>query len=215
MTSSDQLEAALRRPAYAAKARQNGFLGVFSADEVLRLAVPPPRPGGWSLIANYSPLSDERGGTHWIAMSRLNDSNGRPPFFFDSYGTAPDNDDSILHLGTDFRPFLRAHNRSRKKLPGWEHNPYDLQAYSGPNNNTCGEWSVFFIANGPPVMGNDGRFAGAWAPFQNTDLVANAFSPTLQTAFARRPKNVAAAQRNDALIRRMVGVVPVAKGRSL
>ena len=199
MTSTQQLD----------NYRKNipGFLGTFAADELPSASSIKPRPGGSSLIVNYSPINDPKGGTHWVAFLRLKDANSKKPFYFDSYGVSPDNDDLILNLNTDFRTFLKNCNASRL-MDGfpYEWNKYDLQAYRDVlNGSTCGEWSCWAVRNGPPVY-NDGQFLGKWSPFYNTQIVSEGFKPTTNFAFARNQKNEILAKKNDYTIRKLVGI---------
>lgn len=193
-TTNEQLEKRLRGV--------DGFLGVFASDELPE--VPKPRPGGYSLIANYSPSTDA--GTHWIAMLRLNDTTA-PAYFFDSYGTAPDADDNILKVKANFAPFIAEHSSRR-----YQWNDEDFQAIEDPaNEGTCGEWSAFAVLHGPPQRGENG-FIGAWSIFQQTGLpIGGAHhlpnAAALRSLGQRLPKNEAVAAENDATVRRVIGIL--------
>ena len=183
-----------------------GFLGTFAADQLPNASSIKPRPGGSSLIVNYSPIDDPKGGTHWVAFLRLKDANGKKPFYFDSYGVSPDNDDLILNLKTDFRPYLKSCNNGNSNGYPYEWNKYDLQAYRDEKNGgTCGEFACWAVRNGPPVYNGD-EFLDKWQPFFNTQIVSEGFHPTTNFAFARNPKNENLAKKNDYTIRKLVGI---------
>lgn len=198
MTSAGQLEEYL--------AGHPGFLGVFSADTLPDPATIRPRPGGYSLIANYSPHQDP--GTHWIAILNVKSSTGFLGCqYFDSYGTFPGGDDPELHLPTTFMPFLRA-----CKWSPTSYNPYDLQGYRGPNTDVCGEYSVWAVLHGMPVL-RPGKtlFDGAWRPIQPTERNAPSFKVTPVYAAQRVrgihfDKDERVAAKNDRLIKQLVGI---------
>ena len=194
MTSTQQL-------ADACKDVKN-FLGVFAADELPNYI--EPKIGGSSLISNYSPSNDIRGGTHWIAMLNLMDSRGLPAYFFDSYGTKPNNDDGILKLGTNFSSYLTKNSFTRK----YRYNKFDLQAYRDPvNSGTCGEWSVYCIKNGGPISDGNNGFIKNWRGFRQTTIMPPDFKPNIGSVFQRSQKNEDIARLNDRLVRKRVGII--------
>jgi hypothetical protein len=115
---------------YIKKHYKGRFLGCFYAD-----CLPKLLPPNASLIANYSNMGQE--GTHWVALGNLNQDNGKPSFYFDSFGRAPDGADNILNKKTFFLDYIKKNSRNR-----FTNNKANLQA---PTADTCGEYATFAI----------------------------------------------------------------------
>jgi len=123
------------------------FLGCFYADCLPRLL--PPNA---SLIANYSNQGEE--GTHWVALGNLNQDNGKPSFFFDSFGRKPDGADAILNKNTYFLDYIKKNSKNR-----FSSNKANLQA---PSADTCGEYATYAIVKQcVPYM----ELPDPWKPF--------------------------------------------------
>ena len=89
---------------------------------------------GESVILNYSPLDDPRGGTHWVAAA------ARPGgvVWFDSFGLQPDAEDGILKVKSHFRDWLASHGHVSRFWPeDWQ----DQHSY------VCGLWCAAFVKN--------------------------------------------------------------------
>jgi len=134
---------------YIKKHYKGRFMGCFYADCLPRLL--PPNA---SLIANYSNQGEE--GTHWVAIGNLNQDNGKPSFYMDSFGKKPDGADSILNKKTDFLEYIKRNSRNR-----FSNNKENLQA---PTSDTCGEYATYAIVNQcVPYMNQP----DPWKPFLN------------------------------------------------
>ena len=170
-----------------------GFLGVFASN--MLPATVRPRSGGSSLIVNYSPESS--GGTHWVAMGRLQDTTGAPAEYFDSFGEPPDGDDTVLAVRNKFREYLLANSRGAVM---W--NPFDLQ---GVKSNVCGQYAGFYIHAGclPRLEagGEPYRFRQPWGVLEYvTEFRGRPTAARLRVWSMQRDEK--AANRNDTLIRR-------------
>lgn len=175
-----------------------GFLGTFAADQLP--ASFPKRPGGWSLVCNYSRSDSKSGGTHWIAMLRLNDSVGRPAYYFDSFGYSPDSDDAVLELKTNFATYLRTHSATGTF-------EYNRELFQAPrrdpfNEGTCGSYAAFAVVNGPPVL-----------PSGSPNPKWSVFEPTPAGPYAQEwsKGNTAAQLRNDYLVRKLMRINPAVR----
>lgn len=123
------------------------FLGCFYAD-----CLPKKLPPNASLIANYSDQGQE--GTHWVALGNLNQDNGKPSFYFDSFGKRPDGADGILNKKTYFLDYIKKNSRNR-----FSNNKENLQA---PTSDTCGEYATYAIVKQcVPYMNHP----DPWLPF--------------------------------------------------
>jgi hypothetical protein len=215
MTTDAQLTEAARRLGV------NNFLGVFASDTLPSLENIQPTAAGHCLIANYSPSTS--GGTHWVGLLHLKSARHKP-FYFDSYGFRPDYDDGILNVRSNFAAYLRDADATGFYPSGFKWNEFDVQALHDPQNDgTCGEWALFALVHGPPELdrthahladeGGDiapEKFAGEWARFEHTRPQPPSVRPSMLTAgqLWARPKNEAAARRNDEKVRRWAGIRP-------
>ncbi len=137
MTSNVQLEDYIKRNKN--KMHNKNFLGVFPSDEL-----PEINTHNACCIINYSPSTISDHG-HWVACLYLNQPN-KSPYFFDSYGFPPDRDDAVLNVETDMKDWILRHSSTGK----YDYNKFDFQAYSGPNNDVCGEFACVCVVEGPP-----------------------------------------------------------------
>lgn len=128
-STGEQTETQLK--SVAANLRIPRFAGVFASNEL------PKNPTGKCFIANYDPRS--KGGSHWVAF----DFRRATPYYFDSYGLAPDEADRILRDSTGFRQYLVAHSTSAD----YDHNTNIFQCLTG---DECGIYALYFLLHGPP-----------------------------------------------------------------
>lgn len=126
-TSDDELTHSLRGV--------SNFVGVFSADQ-LPTSFPVTDA---CLIVNYSDQNDPSGGTHWVAILHLNNKQEQPAFF-DSYGFAPDDENSVLHTDANFHDYLK--NQSKKAGHGGKFT-YNLVNMQSSDGDECGEFSAY------------------------------------------------------------------------
>lgn len=137
MTDNTQLSNYIKRNKN--KMQNKNFLGVFPSDEL-----PVVNKHNACAIINYSPSSITDHG-HWVAVMYLNQPN-KSPYYFDSYGFPPDKDDNALHVKTDMKDWILKNSATGT----YDYNKFDFQAYTGPNNDVCGEFAAVFIVEGPP-----------------------------------------------------------------
>lgn len=181
-------------------AHVQGFLGTFAADRLPDLSRLPFVPGGYSLIANYSPHTGL--GTHWVAFAHLR-SHGLPSLFFDSYGELPDNDSRLLKVPkTHFAEYLRKNSATGK----FQSNVFDLQAiHDFVTPSTCGEFASFFIHAGclPKKSAVHTRsFLKPWNRFKPARVLPVVTSQPQLRLLARSAADEAVARNNDAEVMR-------------
>lgn len=125
--------------------------GVHASDQI-----PPGNklPPIWNAVINYDPEVGvklhgyTRDGSHWVQLSRYAPHGPQTATctFFDSYGHRWDADSKILHeTKRRFTPWIKANCPG-----GCEYNHVQLQAYTGPYNDVCGQFSLYAAQNGLP-----------------------------------------------------------------
>lgn len=129
----------------------NTFLAVWMSDET-ELALAAIRASHSAIccgIFNYDPRGAP--GNHWVAFRIVKQPQkaGEPAgaYWLDSYGTAPDFDDSILGDNTHFKKFLRDASPSGDVF----FSDHDIQAL---DTSVCGNYSLLACREGLPTREN-------------------------------------------------------------
>ena len=162
------------------------FVGVYCSDEL-----PKPKKDwyrtGFCFVVNYDPCF--KGGSHWCAISvstsDLNsDATGLTStgYWFDSYGNAPDIDDSLLRDKTGFENWLRTYTT---------HFAFNTRDYQGLYSDVCGEYAVWFCRNGSPEENPK-----AWS----------GFTPTIKSTVIPEGMDSGVREKNDSLIQRLTRI---------
>jgi len=164
------------------------WLGVYASDTLPTIT---SKLSNGCLISNYDP--SWKAGSHWIGL-RI-DKGRRMISYFDSYGNAPDKDDSVVKDHTMFTEYIKKLRGTFGYRTEWSH--VDFQSLF---TDVCGLYAIYFCLNGEPSRTNP-----AWKGFSfyTPDVIRNGQA---EYNSGTNPGKL----QNDRLIRKLVNIgIPV------